>query len=69
MWEEYSELLTNEDGIQYIAYGICGGDCCIRDVTVNRKEIQDLLHRFNKFDVSPVHAFELVEDFLAEILS
>lgn len=69
MWEEFSELLTNEDGVQYTAYGICSGSCRIGDVTVSRAQIQTLLTRFNSFDVSPVHAFELVEDFLAETLS
>ena len=69
MWEEISELLTNEDGQQYTAYGISGADCRISDVTTDRTVIQTLLELFNRNNVSPIHAFELVEDFLVELLS
>lgn len=69
MWEEISEILANEEGLQYTAYGISGAGCRIPDITTDRAAIQSLLERFNRNDVSPIHAFELVEDFLVEILS
>lgn len=69
MWEEISELLTNEDGQRYTAYGISSADCRISDVTTDRTKILILLERLNRNDVSPIHAFEIVEDFLVEMFS
>lgn len=69
MWEEFSELITNEDGVEYVAYGICQGNCRISDITVNQCDIRTLLARFNDFVVSDLHALALVEDFLAEMYS
>ncbi|MBQ8196300.1 MAG: hypothetical protein IJZ47_13170 [Oscillospiraceae bacterium] len=69
MWEEFSELVTNEDGVEYTAYGIRQGDCRIADITVNQCDIRTLLARFNDFVASELHALALVEDFLVEMYS
>lgn len=69
MWEEFSELVTNEEGVQYTAYGIRQGNCRIGDITVNQCDIRALLARFNDFVASELHAHALVEDFLVELYS
>ncbi len=69
MWEEFSELVKNEDGVEYTAYGISQGNFRISDITVNQCDIRALLARFNDFVASEIHAHALVEDFLAEMYS
>ncbi len=66
MWEEFSEQITNEDGMLYTAYGIRQGDFRIADITVNQCDIRALLARFNDFVASELHAHAIVEDFLIE---
>ncbi len=37
---------------------------CVRDVTTNKTEIEDLVQECNAFGLSPIHLVDVVEDFL-----
>jgi hypothetical protein len=59
----------------YISYGIAAyvdaatSDtknviACVRDVTTNKTEIEDLVQKCNAFGLSPIHLVDVIEDFL-----
>ncbi len=56
--------MTAENGDQHETYGISKGDTVIRDISLNKKEILDLVKLLNMLDVSEIHARDIVEDFL-----
>ncbi len=66
MWNITRTALTTEDGNTRETYGIAKGDTVINDVSVNEGEISELIERLNSLDVSEVHAYEVVEDFLGK---
>lgn len=65
MWEIISEARTTEDGVDYTAYGIRKQDFSLADVSADREEAERLIELLNKYDASPIHAADIVEDFLA----
>lgn len=67
MWKMTTDILQTEDGAQYTAYGITGGDCTIPDISTDKDVILEFVDRLNKFGASPINAADIVEDFLAEI--
>lgn len=67
MWKMTTDILQTEDGVQYTAYGITGGDCTISDISTDKDVILEFVDRLNKFGASPINAADIVEDFLAEI--
>ena len=63
--------LMNEDNISYISYGICAysfEDGCykkvdeIKDISVQRRLVQDMVEKFNRLKLSKVHFREWVLD-------
>lgn len=67
MWQMITEELTNEDGVSYIAYGFRCGDCTIRDFSSVQDEAESFLGMLNSFEVSPLHAAEVIEDHFASL--
>ncbi len=64
MWNVTQSSVTAENGDQHETYGISKGDTVIRDISLNKKEILDLVKLLNMLDVSEIHARDIVEDFL-----
>ena len=60
------EVLKEEDVGEYKTYGIQIGDYIIHDISLNEKEICELIDRMNLYQLSPIHLNEVVEDFLEE---
>ena len=67
MWTITTDLMKTEDGLEYTAYGIAGEDCTIPDISTDKEAILEFVDRLNKFGASPIHAVEIVENFLAEM--
>ena len=67
MWEVIKEQKTTEDNVQYNAYGVRREDYSIPDICTDSEEISRFAELLNKFDVSPVNAIDIVEDYLAQL--
>lgn len=67
MWTITTDEMRTEDGVEYTAYGITGGDCTIHDISTDKDAILEFVDRLNKFGASPINAAEIVENFLAEM--
>ncbi len=65
MWEIIYEERRTEDNIDYTAYGVRYGSFCIADLFADRREIFRFAKVLNDYDVSPVNAADIVEDYLA----
>ena len=66
-----SDCLENEDGEQYMGYGFTAFRTdplreifSVRDLSVNKNEIQELIRLILDNDVSPAHFQDLIDDFL-----
>ncbi len=64
MWDLTQSSVVAENGSTHETYGISKGSTVIRDISLNKKEILDLVKLLNKLDVSEIHARDVVEDFL-----
>ncbi len=64
MWNLAQSSVVAENGGTHETYGISKGSTVIRDISLNKKEILDLVKLLNKLDVSEIHAHDVVEDFL-----
>lgn len=64
MWELTTEKQTNEDGVSYLAYGLRCGEFRIADFSSVKEETERLIELMNRNEVSPVHALDVIEDYL-----
>lgn len=67
MWTITENQFTNEEGESYTGYGIASGDCLVEDITSNLTSITRLADDLNRNEASPLHIYEIIENFLAEI--
>ncbi len=65
------ELLVSEktlEGISYICYGIslhfAGAVVNVEDLSLNRDEVELLVERCNRLELSPLHFQAVIEDFM-----
>ena len=61
--------LTDENGKEYVAYGIKvydGGELIntVSDISLNYDEVKRLCDRLNECELDPIHLTDVVEDFL-----
>ncbi len=64
LWDLTQSSVVAETGDRHETYGISKGSTVIRDISLNKKEILDLVKLLNKLDVSEIHARDIAEDFL-----
>lgn len=64
MWSITISNVTAENGENYETYGIRRGDTAINDISLDKKDIEQFVQILNLFDVSEIHAYDIVEDFL-----
>ena len=61
------------EGFKYIGYGICvrdertGKQRLFRDISVRKREIDELVKRCNALKLDPVHIEDVIEDFLFDM--
>ena len=67
MWTITEKQFTSEDGTEYTGYGVAFGECTVDDITVSLSEIQKLADTLNRNEASPVHIYEIIENYLAEM--
>ncbi|MGN1340425.1 MAG: hypothetical protein ACI4WS_09045 [Oscillospiraceae bacterium] len=65
MWEIIIQHRTTEDNTAYTAYGVRNGSFCIADITTDPADIAAFTQLLNRFEVSPVNALDITEDFLS----
>ncbi len=67
MWKMTETQHSSEDGGTYTSYGVSSGECTVDDITPSHTEITEFLEALNRYEASPVHIYEIVENFLAEL--
>ena len=64
-----NDSLVTDDGVKYLSYGIDIFENhihlrSIRDISLNKDAIADLVHRCNSLNASILHIDDIVEDFI-----
>lgn len=54
----------NIDGAVKTTYGIKCEKVSVKDVSPNEKEVTELIDRLNKYELSPCHLQDVIEDFI-----
>lgn len=67
MWKMTEKTFTTEDGESLTGYGVTSGECTIDDITPDQAAILRFIDALNRYDASPLHIYDLVENFLAEL--
>ncbi len=67
MWKITEKTLVSDDGEGYTGYGVTCGECSVDDITSERPVIARLADELNRYEASPVHILDIVENFLAEM--
>ncbi len=67
MWKIISEQRTNEEGVNYTAYGLRCGDCVVDDLSSEMQEVQSFIELINRNEVSPIHIYDVIEDYFAAL--
>ena len=61
------------EGYKYTGYGICventatGESRSFKDISVRRKEIEELSDRCNRLQLDPIHIEDIIDDFLCVV--
>lgn len=63
MWKIFTEEMCNEEENAYISYGVRNGSYCLSDFSSIKSEAERFAELLNKYDVSPVHAADIAEDY------
>lgn len=58
--------MISDDNISYTSYGIYVPEngITIKDISVNKNLVSDLVNKINRLNLSTVHIYDVVEDFL-----
>ena len=69
MYEVFSEILTDIDNNEYIAYGIrCMlNNYAISDISTNKNKIDKFVKTLNTEQLECIHLRDVIEDFLDEL--
>lgn len=67
MWKIIEKELVTEDGEGYTGYGVECGECSVDDITSEQTVIEKLADELNRYEASPLHIWDIVENFLAEM--
>lgn len=67
MWKITEQSLVSDDGEDYTGYGVSCGECSVDDITSERSVITKLADDLNRYEASPLHIRDIVENFLAEM--
>lgn len=67
MWRLCLEQKVSEDGVAYTAYGFECGECRISDFSSIREETERFIVLLNENEVSPVHIYDVIENYFAVI--
>lgn len=67
MWKITEKKLVSEDGEDYTGYGVACGECSVEDITSERAVIAKLTDELNRYEASPLHIWDIVENFFAEL--
>ena len=61
------QIFFDESIGNYITYGIeiTEGNRIINDVSCNREKANEIVRLMNKFQVSPIHLYEVIEDLIS----
>ena len=54
----------NIEGVVKTTYGIKCEEMAVNDVSPNKKEVTELIGRLNKYELSPCHLQDVIEDFI-----
>lgn len=65
MWVIISEERITDDLVRYTAYGVRNNSFCIADISSDKDEITRFVKVLNYFEVSPINAADITEDYLA----
>ena len=54
----------NIDGVVKTTYGVKCDRMSVKDVSPNKEEVTELIDRLNKYELSPCHLQDVIEDFI-----
>ncbi len=54
----------NIDGAVKTTYGIKYEEMAVKDVSLNKEEVTELIDKLNKYELSPCHLQDVIEDFI-----
>lgn len=66
MYTLNQSTVTDEDEGLHITYGISHNDTMIKDVSIDKVKVEKLITLCNELDLSPIHIYDVVEDFLVD---
>ena len=56
----------NIDGVVKTTYGIKCEEMAVKDVSPSKEEVTELIDKLNKYELSPCHLQDVIEDFIQE---
>ncbi|MBQ7128906.1 MAG: hypothetical protein IJO19_02845 [Clostridia bacterium] len=57
-------VIEDEEGKIWNTYGITFNDIIINDISTEKEKIEKLVSLCNELDLSPIHIYDVIEDFL-----
>lgn len=59
--------VTNEENEIILSYGISFWEKQIKDISVNKTKIETLINLCNQNNLSPIHIYDVIDDFLVDL--
>ena len=67
MYRLNQTIIKDEDEKECDTYGISFDDIVIEDISINKQKIEKLVNLCNELELSPIHIYDVIDDFLVEL--
>ena len=66
MYALYQSTIADEHGQKHTTYGMSYNDTTVKDISVNKAKVENLVNLCNKLDLSFIHLYDVIDDFLVD---
>ena len=67
MYSINQTTIIDENGKTIKTYGITCGNRIIKDISIDKKKVEQLVELCNKNKLSPIHLDDVIDDFLVDL--
>lgn len=66
MYVLHEKTISNDNNQETKSYGISYEGIIIEDISTNKEKIEKLIILSNELDLSPIHIYDVIDDFLVD---
>ena len=66
MYQINQSIISDDNGNQHETYGLIYNNTVINDISTNKEKVEKLVFLCNELELSPIHIYDVIDDFLVD---